>query len=86
MRSRAVRPSVEQAGDIHRRPLEQVPIPKYDAADARHTELVRLRRHGHEIAPGIKCNATRCRAGYPQGTAEVMPRIEELTVEILADV
>ena len=72
--------------DIHRRPLEQMPIPRYDAADARHVELVALSRRGHEIAVGIDVNATRARARYYDGLTEVMPRIEQLTAEIIAAV
>lgn len=72
--------------DIHRRPLEEVPIPKYDPLnDPRHVELMQLSRRGHELAAVITVSSSRNRAAYYEGLVEVMPRIEELTAEIIAE-
>lgn len=75
---------VQGERDIHRRPLEQVPVPRFDATDERHVELARLSRRAHGIATEIEVQATRARAAYYAGLVEVMPRIETITAEIVA--
>ena len=69
--------------DIHRRPLEEVPIPRYDAEDPRHTELADVSREAHAVAPGVQASSARARQHYLHEIGEPVVRAEALTALVI---
>jgi hypothetical protein len=68
--------------DIHRRPLEEVPIPRYDPADPDHQRLAELSRTAHVNASGVELDAQRDRRRYLLENEIV--EIEEITERVIA--
>lgn len=65
--------------DIHRRPLEEVPIPRYNEQDTRHRELADLSREAHALALGVRASSARARRRYLDEIGAPAVRAEVLT-------
>jgi len=72
------------ARDIHRRPVEFVPIPLFDAGP-QHVELARLSMQAHEQAVDIAFSSQRNHDGYLAMLGNTMTRINELAEALIVE-
>ena len=69
--------------DIHRRPLEEVPIPRYRSTDSIHRKLSDLSREAHKRAPKITVNSHGARKRYYEQLGQLAADIEELSLGLV---
>jgi hypothetical protein len=72
------------ARDIHRRPLEVVPIPRFDPANEDHLELARLSREAHDNANQIDFDSQRNRDRYMEAVGDPAARVHPIAGRVLA--
>jgi hypothetical protein len=68
---------------VHRRPLEEVPIPSYDPEDDRHVQLAARSRQAHDIAHVVEANSQRPRRRYLDAIGQPFIDAEALASDIL---
>ena len=71
------------ARDIHRRPFELVPIPRFDPDDTDHAALVTISRASHAIAEGIPFDSQRNRSRYMAAIGSQLERADALAARVL---
>jgi hypothetical protein len=72
------------ARDIHRRPVEFVPIPRFDGTDAEHQRLAELSVNAHARARGIEFDSQRNRDRYMAAVGDAGEQVHELARRVLA--
>lgn len=69
--------------DIHRRPVEFVPIPTFDPDDPDHLRLAVLSRHAHERAAAIGFDSQRNRERYLDAIGPAAAEVHEVAGRVL---
>jgi len=69
--------------DIHRRPVQHVPIPMFSENDLQHQRLTELSRSAHELAVEIDFDSSRRRRRYLDAIGSAVKEINDLAVAIL---
>ena len=70
--------------DIHRRPVEFLPIPRFDLHDQGHLGLAALSRQAHERARAIDFDSQRNREHYVEALGDPAAAVHESANRVLA--